>query len=132
MSSWTLLHALTGIIYSVELNQLSLAPKINHHNFQSFFITYSAWGTVKQQIAENKLLFSLSISFGELPLKSIQLASNDTIEVNQIQSCKIVNSEEIIVVDAILNVNDAMIEISLLKPITLKENQNLQVQLDSL
>ncbi|NVM17061.1 MAG: hypothetical protein HWN80_05045 [Candidatus Lokiarchaeota archaeon] len=96
---------------------------------ESFFITHSAWGVVKQQIAENKLFFSLSISFGELPLKSIQMASNDTIEVKQIQRCKIINSEEIILIDANLNVNDAVIKISLLKPIFLKENLKLQVEL---
>lgn len=129
MSSWTLLHALTGVTYSEEFNRLSIAPKINQQNFQSFFITNSAWGSVKQELAENKLIFTLSISFGELPLKSIQLASNDTMEVKQIQSCKVVNSEEMTHIDTILNFKDAVIEISLLKPIILKENQKFQAQL---
>ena len=130
MSSWTLLHALTGIFYSVELNQLSLAPKIKHHNFQSFFITNSAWGTVNQQVNENKFIISIIISFGELSLKSIKLALFDKIKMSKIQSCKIVNSEENTNVDAILNMNNSILEISLLKPITLKENQILQIQLE--
>ena len=60
---------------------------------------------------------------------SIRLAFNDPIEVSQIQSCKIENSEEVITVDGILNLNKEMIEVSLIKPITLKENQKFQIQL---
>jgi len=132
MSSWTLLHALTGITYSAELNQFSIGPKINPSNFQSFFITNSAWGTVNQQVTEEKVIFSLYISYGELPLKSIRLASFDKIEVSKIKSCEIVNSEENINIDANLNINDSILELFLLNPITLKENQKLQIQLDRL
>ena len=130
MSSWTLLHALTGITYSVELNQFSIGPKINPSNFQSFFITNSAWGTVNQQVTEEMVLISLYISYGELPLKSIRIAFFDKIGVRKIKSCKIVNSEENIIIDANLNINDSILELFLLKPITLKENQKLQIQLE--
>jgi len=130
MSSWTLLHALTGIAYSVESNQLSLAPKMNEQDFQSFFITNSAWGFVRQKVEENRIIFYISISFGELMLRSVRLACNYPNEVNKIQSCKIINSEEIIINDTIIKAKDTMNEIFLLEPIILKENQKLEIKLE--
>jgi uncharacterized protein (DUF608 family) len=129
MSSWTLLHALTGISYSMELHQLSLAPKINQQNFQSFFITYSAWGSVKQQITEEGLIFTLSISYGSLQLQSIQLLSSDTDKISEIHSCKIINFKENKITDAILNKKEIGFEVSFLKLIILKENQRIQIKL---
>lgn len=130
MSSWTLLHALTGISYSVKLNQFSMAPKIYPENFQSFYITNSGWGIVKQQILGGEITFTLSILYGELLLKKILLGFTDDADINKIQSCKVINSGEEILIDTVLNKKDSIFEISFQKPITLKESQLIQVKLD--
>ncbi|MHA1885996.1 MAG: GH116 family glycosyl hydrolase, partial [Promethearchaeota archaeon] len=51
MSSWTLLHALTGVDYSIGLRKFKVAPKINAENFAAFFISGSAWGQIAQQFS---------------------------------------------------------------------------------
>jgi hypothetical protein len=122
-----MLHALTGISYSTKFNQFSIAPKINRSNFQSFYITVSAWGTISQQILPEGMEFRISISYGELLLKSIQLGSFEASRPSVIQSCKLQNSEGEVNVKAQLNTKDTKLEIILLKPITLTLNQTLQV-----
>ena len=130
MSSWTLLHALTGISYSPKLNKFSIAPKVNSNDFQSFFITNSSWGTVNQLVIEDKVVLSLSISFGELLLKSINLAQLEKILIREIVSCVVVNSaNEVIDIESKLNVNNTLLEVSFLRPITIKENLKLKIEL---
>ncbi|MFX1323529.1 MAG: GH116 family glycosyl-hydrolase [Promethearchaeota archaeon] len=73
MSSWTLLRALTGVDYSIALKRFKLAPKINLENFTAFYITGSTWGQITQQIFNNKVLCSLSVSHGSLEINSIIL-----------------------------------------------------------
>jgi uncharacterized protein (DUF608 family) len=130
MSSWTLLHALTGIFYSTKLNKFSIAPKVNINNFKSFFITYSSWGTINQRVIEDKVVLSLSISFGELLLKSINLAQKEKIFIKEIISCIVVNSaNKVVDIESKLNVSDSTLEVSFLKPIIIKENLKLQIEL---
>ena len=107
-----------------------MAPKVNPENFQSFYITNSGWGIVKQQILRGEITFTLSILYGELLLKKIILEFFDDAGINKIQSCKVINSEGEILVETVLNKKDSNIEISFQKPITLKESQLIQVKLD--
>ncbi|MFX0010890.1 MAG: GH116 family glycosyl hydrolase, partial [Candidatus Hermodarchaeota archaeon] len=129
MSSWTLLHALTGILYSKELYQFSIAPKINVSDFKSFFITNSAWGTVKLQVSEEKIIFLLIISFGELTLKSIRLELLEYIANRKIQNCEIINSKDEISINTKADEKNFITEISLPKSVILKENQPFQVEI---
>ncbi|MHA2288487.1 MAG: hypothetical protein ACXABG_06845, partial [Promethearchaeota archaeon] len=99
-------------------------------DFQSFYITDSAWGTASQKILPEGIMFTLFISYGEISLKSIQLGSFKEINHYKILSCKILNSEEEVKVEAILDTKDSKLKILFLKPICLKENQSLQVQLE--
>ena len=130
MSSWSLLHALTRISYSIKLNQFSMAPQLNQNNFQSFFITNSSWGTVNQIVNGDRVVLSISISYGELLVKSIQFAHLENIKIKEIESCKIVNSEKgAKTVESILNVSNSTLDVSFLKPITIKENLILRINL---
>jgi len=130
MSSWTLLHALTGISYSVELKQFLLAPRINPTNFQSFFITNTAWGKVNQELSERRLIFSLSISYGNLDLNSILLKSIEKLNLDKIKYCKILSTEkEDNIINAILKHKNSGIEISLSETISIKENQKFLIEL---
>ncbi len=130
MSSWTLLHALTGIFYSVELKQLVLAPRINPTNFQSFFITNTAWGKVNQDLSERRLNFSICVSYGNLNLKSILLKSIEKLKPDKIKYCKMLGSEkEDNIINAKLIHKNSDIEISLSETISIKENQKLLIEL---
>jgi hypothetical protein len=129
MSSWTLLHALTGILYSKDLYQFSIAPKINATDFKSFFITNSAWGIVKLQVLEEKIIFLLTISFGELILKSIRLELMEEIASLKIQSCKLINSKDEISINTKADKKNIIIEVSLPKSVVLKESQRFQVDI---
>jgi len=125
-----MLHALTGISYSNKLNQFSIAPKVNPNNFQSFFITNSSWGTVNQRIIDDKVAFTLSISFGEILLKSINLVHNEINYIKEILNCEIINSEnEVIKIESKLKVSSTTLEVFFLRPVTLKENLKLQFEL---
>jgi hypothetical protein len=130
MSSWTLFHALTGISYSEEIKQLLFAPRMNPTNFQSFFITNTAWGKVNQELSETRLNFSLCVSYGNLNLNSILLKSIEKLSFDKIKYCKILSLEkEDIIIDAKLIRNNLSIEISLSETTSIKENQNLLIEL---
>ena len=130
MSSWTLLHALTGISYSIKLNQFSLAPKINPNNFQSFFITNSAWGSVNQLVFKNKVTVSIAVSFGELLVQSVKIAKLEKMNITEIKKCALLNSEkDVLNIKSKLNVSDLTLEISFLTPITITETLKLQIEL---
>ncbi len=131
MSSWTLLHALTGISYSIKLNQFSLAPKINPNNFQSFYITNSAWGSVNHLVFEDKVVLSLTVSFGELLVKSVKIAKLEKRNITEINNCALFNSEKYdIDIKSKLDVSDATLKISFLTPITINEGCKLQIELN--
>ncbi|MBA7575802.1 hypothetical protein ES708_17638 [subsurface metagenome] len=130
MSSWTLFHALTGISYSVELKQLLLAPRINTSNFQSFFITNTAWGKVNQDLSERRLNFSLCVSYGNINLKSILLKSIEKLKPDKIKYCKMLGTEkEDNIINAKLIHKNSGIEISLSETISIKENLKLLIEL---
>lgn len=73
MASWTLLPALTGVHYDVELKQFKIAPKTYNDYFSTFFITSKAWGKIIFKDSKNISTFSLLISHGELELNSLNL-----------------------------------------------------------
>jgi hypothetical protein len=130
MSSWTLLHALTGISYSVELKQFLLAPRLNPSNFRSFFITNTAWGKVSQELSERGLKFSICVSYGNLSLKSILLKSIGKLNLDKIKYCKILDTEkEDKVINAKLIRNNSSIEISISETFSIRENQKLLIEL---
>jgi len=131
MSSWTILHALTGISYSVEPKQLLLAPRINSSNFQSFFITNTAWGKVSQELNERGLKFSLCVSYGNLSLKSILLKSIGKLNLDKIKYCRILSpGKEDNIIDVKIIRNNSGIEISISETISIKGNQKLLIEIE--
>ena len=130
MSSWTLLHALTGVDYSVESKQFTLGPKINSDNFQTFFITATAWGQVKQQITGEKSSCSLSVSHGSLEVKSICLNaigdfSPSKCSVAELTSEKGIESQ----INVDISIQNSSIKITFQEYIIIKENQQLLIEL---
>jgi non-lysosomal glucosylceramidase len=73
MSSWSLLLALSGYHYDAGRQHLAFAPKINEDDFRSFFSAGEAWGQFSQQREGDTYTATLTISWGELTLQTLQL-----------------------------------------------------------
>ncbi len=130
MSSWTLLHALTGISYSSKLNQISLSPKLNQREFQSFFITKSAWGRVFQKITQKTLVCSIAISYGTLKLSSIKIDLKNDFKDVKISKSTIISegfSQDVSVTQIF---NSSIIEISFDEPLNLNEKDQLRLEFE--
>jgi len=126
LSSWTLLHALTGLSYVKEIKQLEFGPKVNNKDFSTFFITNNAWGRASQKIAEGKLSFTLSVVHGELEIKSIRLNSIGDANTRTIR----VHLNEVEQSGIFLIQNDSGVEITISKIIIIREESQLFLELD--
>ena len=130
MSSWTLLHALTGVDYNLGSKRFKMAPKINAENFVTFFITGRAWGQVRQQISNSKVFCLLSVSHGSLEINSVIL--------EELGGCKPVKysvilkespGEENKPLEASVSIKNSDVEIILKESIILKEGYQLRIEL---
>ncbi|MHA1688682.1 MAG: GH116 family glycosyl hydrolase, partial [Promethearchaeota archaeon] len=130
MSSWTLLPALTGMNYLIKQKQFQLGPKLNREHFSTFFITGTAWGQVMQQIKEDIITIELSVSHGDLELKSFYLK-----EIKEIFpiNCKILlkerTKEKTCSIEGVLSTRNSNIEITFKKIITISENELLFIEI---
>ncbi len=130
MSSWTLLHALTGVDYIMELKQLKFGPKINTENFKTFFITGTSWGQITQQISSKKVSFSLTIFHGELELKSFLLV--ELVGFNPHESSVYIKEKlegEKKPAETTFTIANSNAKIMLKEPVTLREAYQLTIEL---
>ncbi|MHA1509199.1 MAG: GH116 family glycosyl hydrolase, partial [Promethearchaeota archaeon] len=130
MSSWTLLHALTGISYSSKLNQLSVSTKINQRDFQSFFITNSAWGKISQKITQKTLTCSITISYGTLELSSIAIDLKDIFHEGKISKSTVISKGKYRDIRVTQIFKGSIIEISLDENLILDEGHQLLLEFD--
>jgi hypothetical protein len=130
MSSWTILHALTGISYSPKLYQISLAPKINQRNFQSFFITKSAWGKISQKITQKMLTCSITISYGTLKLSSIKIDLKDDFKDVKISKSVVISEGKYQDVGVTQIFNGSIIEILFDETLNLNEKDQLRLEFE--
>ena len=125
MSSWTLLHAFTGFRYNSELFQFHLGPRVNSDNFTTFFVTENAWGQASQKIAEGKLSYTLSVTYGELEIKSIRLNSIGDANTQTVR----VHLDKVEQSGMSLIPNDSEVEITFSKMIIIPEESQLLLEL---
>ncbi len=130
MSSWTLLHALTGISYSSKLNQLSISPKINQRNFQSFFITNSAWGKISQKITQKMLICSITISYGTLELSSMTIDLEDKFKEGKISKSMLISEGKYQDIGVTQMFKGSISEISFDETLNLNEGHQLLLEFD--
>ena len=130
MSSWTLLHALTGVNFSMVSQQFKIGPKINSKDFKTFFITGTAWGQVAQQISSKGLSCCLSISHGKMEIKSILLDKLGGFKPSRCSMFLKENLEgEKNLLKATISTIDSKVEILLTNSIILKEGHQLLIEL---
>ncbi len=77
MASWTTLEAASGYRYDAIHGILSFAPRFTAENFQSFFITGSAWG----RYSEDHHTARISVHYGELTLNELRIKNYDARDV---------------------------------------------------
>ncbi|MFX0025094.1 MAG: GH116 family glycosyl-hydrolase [Candidatus Hermodarchaeota archaeon] len=131
MSSWTLLYALTGANYKMILKQVIFAPRMNAENFTTFFITASAWGQSIQQIFNDKVSCSISVSHGSLEINSILLEKLGGYKpVKCIVILKETQEGDIKPLEARLSMNNSGVEIVLTETMIIKEGHQLIIELN--
>lgn len=132
MSSWTLLHALTGVNYSIELKRLTLEPRMNINNLETFFITRISWGQVGQKITEGKFSAFISIAYGKIDLKSIYFKTLSNFQPVECNICVIISQDgkksPLNVIFSFLD-QYKIAEIVLSDSITLTEGQKIYIEL---
>jgi uncharacterized protein (DUF608 family) len=75
MSSWILLEAAAGYRYDASKNLIAFAPRIKPENFRCFFATATGWGQYSQRIKDGTMMARLSVSWGNVIVRELHLAS---------------------------------------------------------
>ncbi len=74
MASWGVMLALEDFYYNGPEKTLSFSPKIQKDNFKGFFTTANAWGNISQKTEGSQQVNTVSVKYGELSLKQLQLS----------------------------------------------------------
>ena len=75
MSSWSLLTALSGCVWSAPVRELKFHPRTSRNNFRSLFCAGSAWGSYAQTRRQNTLEAALRVEEGQMELAALRLPS---------------------------------------------------------
>ena len=75
MSSWSLVLALSGFSYSAPQQRIGFAPRVNASKFTTFWSTGSGWGQFSQRVTSAGITAKLSVTYGELTVREIDLGS---------------------------------------------------------
>ncbi len=74
MSAWSALPALTGFRYAGPRKHLVVAPRIHAAAMRSFWAAGTGWGTFSHRLENGRTKLTVSVSFGKLPLESLEVA----------------------------------------------------------
>jgi uncharacterized protein (DUF608 family) len=74
MSAWSGLLALSGFTYQGTQKAVTALPRISPAKFSCFWSTGTGWGTFSQSSGNGRSHFSLSVLYGKLPCRSVELA----------------------------------------------------------
>jgi uncharacterized protein (DUF608 family) len=74
MSSWSLLHALSGFAWDGVRGRLSFSPRLQPRRFRALFTAGSGWGIFEQRASANRLSVTLEVLGGSVRLGSLELA----------------------------------------------------------
>jgi non-lysosomal glucosylceramidase len=74
MSAWSGILALSGFRHHAAEKSVVAVPRIRLTSFSSFWSTGTGWGSFSQVSQNGQARFSLSVTFGKLPCRSVALA----------------------------------------------------------
>ena len=78
LSNWSVLLAAQGFQYDGPKKMLGFNPNWQPDNHRSFFSTAKGWGVFTQKMDDQKQYNKISLSYGALALKQLQLHRRDT------------------------------------------------------
>ena len=73
MSSWSLLTAFSGFVYSGPAREMRFRPQQKQGAFRTLFTTGAGWGTYSQTVARGKLEATITLAEGNLELVTLRL-----------------------------------------------------------
>jgi hypothetical protein len=74
MSSWALLEAAAGYRYDAAAGRMAFAPRIGAEDFRCLFVASEGWGRYRQRLAGGAFRAELSVDWGRLSLRQLDLA----------------------------------------------------------
>jgi uncharacterized protein (DUF608 family) len=74
MSSWALLEAAAGYHYDGGSGCMGFAPRIGAEDFRCLFVASEGWGRYRQRLAGGAFRAELSVDWGRLSLRQLDLA----------------------------------------------------------
>jgi hypothetical protein len=74
MAAWSGVLALSGFRYHGAEQSVVAAPRVRPASFSSFWSTGTGWGTFSQTVQQGKTRFRLSVAYGKLPCRTVELA----------------------------------------------------------
>ena len=73
MASWGVLVALEDYFYNGPEKRMRFAPKIQQEQFDGFFSAAEGWGNISQKQTAHIQQNEISVSYGKLRLKSLEV-----------------------------------------------------------
>jgi non-lysosomal glucosylceramidase len=74
MSSWALHEAAAGYRYDAAACRMAFAPRIGAEDFRCLFVSSEGWGRYSQRLAGGVFHTELSVDWGRLTLRQLDLA----------------------------------------------------------
>lgn len=74
LASYSLLLALSGFSYSAPEQRMGFAPRVGAEDFRCFFSVGSGWGTFAQKVGKKGAEVTLTVEYGTLRLRALNLA----------------------------------------------------------
>jgi hypothetical protein len=73
MSSWSLLTAISGFVYSAPLKEIRFRPRVSGAQFRCLYSSGTAWGSYAQRADRGKLDAEIAVEGGTLELASVRV-----------------------------------------------------------
>jgi len=127
MASWSLILALSGYRYSAPQQMIGFSPRIRPEKFASFFSAGTGWGLFKQTATKRTQTAELSLRYGHLTLREIQLAWAGKDRPRK--SLQVTVKANRCAIDANAKMIRGAVAIRFNDPVTLEANQRLIIEL---
>lgn len=123
LSSWSALLVLQGFLYDGPAGRIGFRPRWQPENHQSFFTAAEGYGLYSQTLTGNRLEASIELSEGQLRLTEVVLAApGQPKSVTATLNGKTLESS--------FSAKNGDVTLKLQQPLTLKDGQQLDVQVD--
>ncbi|WXG43737.1 MAG: GH116 family glycosyl hydrolase [Promethearchaeati archaeon SRVP18_Atabeyarchaeia-1] len=125
MDIWAVLTDLGGINYDAPRHSLSFEPKVNQGNFRSVFVIPSAWGIISQTRGDgDEQTDTVTVNEGALTVNTL------VIQPREGPPSVTVQKDSAVIPLKQVKHKDKILQIDLEEPVTIKQGETLQVQVN--